>query len=273
MTDTILAQSNRIALEAAGATDIQGLFRGFFPTVQNFFHEFTSRFSPNQQSVVLNRNEKAFYAEIQKHSYLDVSPLLAFVPEGLDANYLPYSNTLMDSAEYCNKLLNGVLNQYSVFLANLLTNHDQKLDTTVFTPVYEKQKMIRDKFNKDIGDCFKAGSSRADSTIGEVIARTTDWPRVFDNCHQLSKLISEVNRNSLNKKVAECSELLDRIMDKMKRNELDGMSPEVATNLANGAHAMASELEFFAATYFRIMTFVSAVNQTIEQTRKTLAQA
>jgi len=263
MTDTLLVEKNQIAQEFLNTTDVQAIFRNFFPVIKGFLTNFHETISPEAPAVALTASQFIFFKELSKHSYTDVSHLAAYVPEGLNVSYLKYAKELQESAEHAANILYGVLSSYSIFLSSLITNQDQKLDTTSFIPVYKKLEAEREKMNKDIGGCFTTGSTKSELTIGDVVERNADWLKVFEQTHVLTKLINNVDRKALNKKITECIELLDAVKEKMKRSELDNISKETSNNLAEGAYQIANELEFFSVTYFKVIGLTNSINTTI----------
>ncbi|EKD22668.1 MAG: hypothetical protein ACD_84C00015G0001 [uncultured bacterium] len=59
-------------------------------------------------------------------------------------------------------------------------------------------------------------------------------------------------------------------MEKIKRNEFDGMSPEIIRNLSDGAFQVASELEFYSVMHYRVTAYANAVTRTAEHFEKTM---
>jgi len=57
---------------------------------------------------------------------------------------------------------------------------------------------------------------------------------------------------------------LETILDKIKRNEFQQMSPEVINNLSEGTYQMARELEFYSVIYFKVQVFINSINKTID---------
>jgi hypothetical protein len=251
-----------VSLEAISGADIKSLLTETIPGIIGEVKGYFNKFLPSQPGITLNFNQNDFIKEMNKHSYLDISPLRAYVPEGLEVTYLEYSEELLESAMHASNVLNGVMSAYTVFLSQLISNSDAKLSTSSFLATHKDLEKKRIRLNEEIGECFGKGSTKAEVSIGEVINRNNDWEKILKNSDAILKLVNNVDRNTLNKKVKECVTMLDVIMEKIKRGELDNASAETVKNLSDGAYHVACELEFFAITVYRAMSFAGALELT-----------
>lgn len=268
MHNSLRIQRDRLALEAMSGADIKALLTKAFPTFLTDVKGFFNQFSPDQPAIVLTSKQQDFLRELNKHSYLDIAPLAAYVPEGLNVTYYKYSSHLLMAAMHASRVLTGPMAAYSVFLSQLISNHDQKLSTMSFAKVHSDLAKERDQLNSELGACFAKGSTKTEVTLGDVVERNGDWTHVLHNSENLTHLINSVDRKALNKKIAETVELLDKIMPMVERGELEGMSPQAMDNLTNGAYQVASELEFFAAIYYKVTAFAEALNRTMDHFHK-----
>ena len=262
--------SAQITMEAFAATDLTALITDSLPILANDIKEYFNRFVPNQPGVIIEFSESKFIKDVNKHIYTDISPLTAYVPEGLNVTYLKYAEKLLPAAIHASKVLDDVMSHYTIFLAGLINNKDSKLNTISFNKIHEKLTSERNELNSELGKCFKNNSVKAEVTLGDVVDRNSDWKYVIDTTNELMKLINSVNRNTLNKKIKESVTYLDIILDKIERKEMNNTSPEVVDNLSTGAYQVASELEFFSIVYYRILTYVNCVNNTVEHFNKVL---
>jgi len=130
---------------------------------------------------------------------------------------------------------------------------------------YASMESKRKQLNSALGSCFAAGVNKTDVSYGDVIERNSDWPALFQQVDQLVQTINRVDRNALQKKAKECSEHLLVIQNKIGRGDYGDMSPQVAVNLAQGAYQVASELEFFSVTYYKVAALAAAMNRTVEE--------
>lgn len=271
MLNQLRIQRDMVAMEAFLSTDLFGFMRDIVPSLVNEFHNFTARFAPDAPAIPLTSAQADFVKEINKHSYLDLVPLTAFVPEGLETTYLEYSDRLDVAVDHADRILTEVLGPYTVFLSQLISNKEQKLSTLSMESFYKKLEEGRKNANLALGGCFGKGSTRTEVKYGDVIRRNNDWPTVFHNVEHLSKEMNRVDRKLLTKKVTECDHLLSIIIEKIKREEFVDVSPQVVQNIADGAYQIAAELEFFSVTYYKTLAFVEAINRSMQHVRQVFA--
>lgn len=272
MLSQLRLQRDQIAQEAFSGADIKNLLTNTFPFIVRELVGFVDKFVPTTPAIVLSNKQNEFLREINKHAYLDIAPLAAYVPEGLNVTYYKYSSELLIAAMHACRILSGATTAYSTYLSQIITNNDAKLSTTSFEKAYTELAGNREKINAALGACFQAGSTRTDRNIGQVIDRNADWEHVFRNTENMSNLMNGVDRKALNKKAQECKELLEKIIAKIGRNEFDGMSPEAIRNLADGAYQMASELEFYSVVYYKVLAYTQALNRTIDHFNRVFAE-
>jgi hypothetical protein len=258
-----------IALEAEHSLSINfsNLIHRFLPNARGVFAALAQKFSASEEGIVLTRDQRAFMKVVEAHKYLDLSPIVAYVPEGLDVPYLHYTNALgpaVDHAANVQTLLAG----YSTYIAMLLTNHDERFSTKDSAVSYKGLETLRDRFNKDLGDCFKNGSHNTDVRYGDVVERNSDWNLVFPAAASLSDKMNGVDRKVLTKTLNDTVHLMDRLIENIQKDEFKGASPTMLTELADGAYQMASEVEFFATVYYRIMALTASIDRTTKNILK-----
>ena len=263
MLNLLRIQRDTVALEAFLISDIQGLLKNVFPTIQGEFNSFVNNFAPDAPGIALTSKQNEFVREISKHSYLDIAPLSAFVPEGLCITYAEYMPHIDAATDHCASIMNKVLSPYSIYLSQLVSNSEQKLATSSNDSFYRELEKSRGAINAKLGSCFKHGSTKTDLTIGDVVSRNSEWPYIFKMSNDITGEMNSVNRKDLNKKIIECSHLLDIVKNKIARNELEGMSPQAIKNIADGAFQVASELEMYSAVFYKTASLVESINRTV----------
>jgi hypothetical protein len=267
MTKQLRIYRDCVALEAIAVHDVSEYFKGIFPAVANSFRNFITEVRPSDAAVALSPSYKTFLKDLPKHHYTDVMPLIAYIPEGLNTDYLEYAEALLSAAEHASKIMD-VLNPYSVYLSQLITNPEMKLATTSKEKEFKVLEQARDKLNAQLGACFKKGSTRAESSYGEVIKRNSDWDDVFGRVEAITRNIYSVDRKKVINKINECSDHLDVILKMVNGGKMESVANQTVTNLADGAYQMACELEFFTVIYFKTEVFVACVNKTLDHFKK-----
>lgn len=265
-------QRDIVALEAFSVSDVTGLFKNFMPSIKASFQEISNSFNPSAAGVALLPSSSEFLKDIPKHSYMDVKILSAFVPEGMDAKYRAYAEVLLRAAKHAAEAPKR-LSDFNVYLGRLHSATGGHRSTEDGTLAYRDMEKTRKEINREIGDCFTSGSSRVETTIGKVIDRNADWQDIFAMCDAMTSEVMSVDRKKLQKQIQDCNEFLAAVERKLKAAEFEGVSPNVVQNLADGAYQLASELEFFAATYYRVEVFVTSVNRTVKHFQNVMTPA
>lgn len=256
-----------VALEAHISLDLVGLMKNTLPSIVSGFSNLVGRFSPTEPPIPLTSREQDFLKEVQKHPYLDMVPLAAYVPEGLKVTYVEYAAALLPAADHAVKVSTSALNNFAVLLAQLVSNHSSRISTTSLERELQTIAARRTRLNKDMGACFLPGSTRSERTYGDVVARNSDWPVVFRDTDILSKQINSIDRKQLDKKIEECVTHLNTIKRQIESGEVKDASSQTVQNLSDSAYAVAQEVEFIAAVYYKTLAFNQAVNRTMDHVR------
>lgn len=267
--DTQLKRTRQlVALEAYAVTDLSGLASRIVPSVLSGLSAFKGMFT--QTPAVGLAGEKNFLSAIAKRTYPTLMPLTAFVPEGLKTTYLDYAIPLTVSATHARGCV-SVIDEFAVFLSMLVSNKEAVLETSSRKRYFAELMLQREKVNKDVQACFGTGT-RTDSKVEEVIRRNGDWKTVFDMATDLSRQINLIERSHLNKKVDECVDLIERIQRQITEGHFEKVSPEVLLDLSDGAFQVASELEFYSVTYYRVQAFEQAITRTMAHVQKVISR-
>lgn len=264
MHNALRIRRDLVALEAFTIGDVSGLLKNLFPTIQAELTGFISKFSAGDEAVKFTTKERDFLKAMQGKTYMDIVSLTAHVPEGLAVTYLEYLDSLELAVRHATDITDGVLSPYSLFLAQLVSNAEERFSSGRIDQTYPNLAKERESFNKSLGQCFKPGSTKAEVKYGDVVNRNADWPQIFRRSEQLVTMVNKVDRKVLDRKVAECARLLDIVLEKVKREELNDANPQVVKNLAEGAYQVACELEFYSVTHYKAEAFAAAVSRTVQ---------
>lgn len=265
-------QRNTVALEAFSfTTSLSELIGRTFPKLVSEFSDISSTVPANAEPLALTSEEKSFIKLLEKHKYVDIISLRAFVPSGLTASYLEYLNSFAALVQHVEEVSTRA-SQFSTYISGLLMNPDQVKDTHNLTTVYRAVEEKRAQLLKEVGQHFAQSSHNTETSYGKVVARNADWPMVFDLLEKQNTILNKIDRKALNKKSQEIATLLDKFIERYrKEGDLGGLSPEVVNNVADGAFQIAHEMELFAIAYYRLMAINMAVRDTMEAVKKSLA--
>lgn len=263
---------NVISQEAISMQGIVNSISNLIPSLQSHFQNFVKGFSKSEPAVQLKGNERDFVRLIDDRVYLNLAPLLAYVPEGLEVSYIDYLDVLTLSAEHSHRVAQDALNNYSVMLAQIITNRELKKSMLPLDSQYVAMEKERTRLQAAMAKCFKTGSSRAESTYGDVVSRNAEWVDVFKMVEKLNHVVNSIRRDDLHKSAENIDRQLQTIIKQIRNHEFEGVGPEVTTNLSNGAYQCGAELEFFAAVYFRSTVMNNAVADTMKKVTEILKE-
>lgn len=262
--------SERIALEAFIVSDLAALVKKTFPMILDNFKGLLSFATPIEAAIALTPEARSFMNNVvRKHSYMDVAPMSAWVPEGFSGTYLDYLPSLEAQVTHAESIVNGTLGPFTGFLAKVLTNYDDQIATQAVS--YTGLNKLREALEADNAKHYRKGSTKAQVAVGDVVKRNADWETVLHTTDQLSMRMNKIDRKALTKKLDEATDLLDRLIKQIKNNKMDHLTPEVVTTLSNGAYQVAKEVEFYSIVYYRVLAFTDAVSKTVKNTQSILA--
>lgn len=269
MNKPLRLRRDLVALEAFTVSDVTGLLRKVFPSIASQFSSLKGDLGSDTPPIKLNGQSHDLVALLSAHKYTDIDVLTVSVPEGLKTTYLEYLGPLEFAVEHTSKVL-GALDPFIEFLGQIVNSADERLSSTPIDGSFEAIAKEREAINIALGKCFAVGSSKAQAKYGSVVERNADWTRVFQKSSELVERIGDIPRAELNKKVATASALLNTVLTKLNRGDLDDVSPQVVKNLADGAYQAACEVEFYSVTYYKVHALAGALDRTTDTLLKTL---
>jgi len=258
-----------VALEAFSMRDVTSYFQSVMPALSESFTDFVARFNPKQHTIQFTSKQKDFEKELNNHTYMGVSQVTAYVPEGLDVPYIDYAEVLYEAVQHASKIMD-VLAPYSTYLAQLVMDREAGLSTKSFESEFKLLEEERKRINEELGACFKKGSTKSEAALGDVVKRNADWKDVFQRCRDITDVINRIDRGVLLKKVNECNAHLEVILKMAREGKVGKVANQTVLNLADGAFQAASELEFYAIAYYKAEVFITCVNQTVEHFDKVM---
>ncbi len=264
MKSNLVLAHELLALEAYVSSDLGNLFSRTFPAIADGFSHFANMFDKDEKSAALSPTQRDMLKDLTKHKYLDVAELTAFCPEGLDTNLNTYTKALAAAVDHCSLTYNKLSPEYVLILSRLINQSDYQLDTRETEKIFMGTQKVREEKMKDIGNCFKKGSTVSKCTLETLVQRNSDWHEVFTRTEAINTVINKIDRRQLAKSIKEITSLMDMIKTKMERGELKHISPAVVRGISEGAYQLASEIEMYAAVHYRVMELNGTLNQTVE---------
>lgn len=255
-------QKDVLSLEAFSVSDLSASLKKLFPTLGAGLLGVANKFVPDTPVVTLTGKQSDFVREVKKHAFLDLGPIYAYVPEGMSVRYLDYLHALEPAVQHVTNVMGVVVAPFTAFLAQLVSEDDAKFSTKELTQFRDLEKR-REVVLKGLQRCFTSGSTQNESTFAKVVSRNADWEEVFSRASRLGDIMTGVDRKAMGKKLDEAVILTTKLIDKINRGQMKGVSPEVVKNLSEGVYEVAKEMEFFSATYYRVMSLNESLNRTV----------
>lgn len=241
--------------------DLGGLFQNIFPSIKAGLKTFVNFFDTSTSSAgkSLTGSQHDFLRELQGKRYGDILTITIPVPMGLQAPYLDYLSVLEATAEFVTQQVPEILNEYSTYVAGLVSTNHAMLESVNLNVRYVKQEKTREELTEQMAAMLNGGNI-SNRPMKEMVKRNTDWEKVIARADALSMQLNKIDRTALNQKVKDTYDLLDLLHKRVINGELDQVTPEVVMHLSEGAFQLGKNLEFFSVVYYR----ASVLNETIK---------
>jgi len=259
-TAAIKVQRDIIALETFTLTSANKMLSNFFPSMVANLKEFAERFKAENGAISFSSDQKRFLKKLETLNYLDIANFSVSVPDGFSSNFVDYLKDLSVASTQISAIEKEILNPFSTYLAKLISSADHRFDTSNYFTLLNDYGDKREQNLINLKTHFSAKVGTV-STLSEVVSRNADWSVVFRFDNEIMKELNSVNRTNLDKKVKEISSYLSLITDKIKKNELQGVSPEVTRSLAEGVYQVARDLEAFSIIYYQALVITTSIDQ------------
>lgn len=264
MLNQLRIQRDIAVLESFTMTSIQEMAYKLIPNIVDEFKGIISSFSTTKPAIQLTSKQKDFLKEIAKHPYFDLTPLYVYVPEGLQTSYKTYCEALRDALKYA-EAIPVELSNYQTFISRLLSNDDDLKSTDYVEFKYKTLNKELDASINFTSKCFKKNNHDTEVKYGQIIQNHSEWQVVFQEINLLATEIEKINRTELLKQVENITELLEMLKNKIKRKEINNISPEMLAKIADYTYIVARYMEYYSVTYFRIKALVECLNQTVDK--------
>lgn len=253
-----------VSMEAFSLPNVTDLVKRIIPGMILDMKSYIGTLSFTDSAINLTSNQKSLIKELPKHTYNDLSHLIVFVPEGLDVNYKQYLEALKLSLNQTDLVIEE-LGNYTTFLSRLVTNSDDLISTDYAKNKYKAIQEELEHASDVTSKCFKKNSTDTEKKYSNIVRNNSELKEVVEEMNTLITRIEAVDKKVITKKVNEASELLTIIYNKIKRGDMDNISPEMVSKISDYTYIIAKYLEFYSVTYYRVKAFTSAVNQTIDK--------
>lgn len=239
-----------------------GMFKSMVEQVQSIFR-FADDMIGGVEIQDLKSDQKKFLKLVEKMPYTSMGSIRAFRPEGIVKPYLELLHVLQPLSLHLKMLIPNMLQPYTQFLAQFVSDHQFSLSANVDKRDTDLQEKARKDFYAKLQHCYGKDTFGGVTTYNKVVQRNNDWPMVFKLINEVSTNLNSVNRDTISSLVQECNDYVKIILEELKTNKDRKFSQEAANRLAAHAHSVARELEMFATIYYLVLACISAIDSTI----------
>lgn len=269
MTDTLRLQRDTLALEAFSFSDLQAAVRRVFPSMVKTLKGTFGLLPNSAPAIKFTSDQRGFIKTLEGTNYLDLVDMPWTAPEGLKVDYLTYQDALDAAVNHSVEVIDKVLTPFATYLGKLISASDRKFDTVGIFQDMAKREEQRQAVVAAIEKCFD-NTEKEITAYGKIVKRNADWDQIFKNLNYESTTMNRLDRRVINNKIAELVELCETVIKKVERGELEGVSPETVKSLGDGVYQAAKELEFFAATHYRVINLVTTTDYSMSDVTKML---
>ena len=243
---------------------ISDMLSKVMPDINNGFQSILNTINP--KGVLGFIFDSNVHTALANSNYVVLARLELPVPEGLQVRYLTYLNSLEGAVERI-KPLPTYLDDFTRYVAGILTNHDNRVSTISQDNLFMDLDTSRGAAYAAIASCF-SGGTKAKRKYGDLVERNADWTTIESKAKGLIKELNRYDRAELIAKSKHLHSLLVKVEVTAKRGGFDLANPNVLKTLAEGAYQLASELEYLSVIYYRVLALTKCLEQDLSLLKK-----
>lgn len=270
-----IEQDNTISMEVI-ALELSVLTNAV-QTVKKYFQPLTDRLRGSNQALTsftdqskvfhggrLTAKQKRTVDLLRSVDYMNLSEITISVPEGFRGNFLGYFVFLNSVADEMVLFTGKKVAPLYTFLSAFMTNKDAKISLDDSSGTYRAMKKEREVIESRFSEFLSANDHGAVYKYHDAFSRNADVAHVFELCNAVEDKLNKVDLKSLRDLVSSSVTLLDDIIVQIQRKDIDNVSPEAATTIAEGVYEVASAVESFAVNYYRALAAIAAMEKNQE---------
>jgi hypothetical protein len=255
-------QCQTISLEALDGP--MGLYNAieklppFLADVKSFFQKAVAE--PN---IEIPSTYSKLAKKIATARYTDLTMLRVYVPAGLTIPYLDYLESLTSAEETILKIPADVLNPFSFYLAQLLTNPGELSSQRPVSNVKGFHVPDVDALNKKIMKGVNGADKTSERPYGQMVKRNADWGQIEKMLEDLNHHMVAEDRKGVVAKVEEITSLVDTLIARIQNKE-EGydVSGQTVGALAKVCYEVAQVLESYSVYVYQLRLTTVAIEDT-----------
>lgn len=224
------------------------------------FDYFKAKSQAHDQEKILHKLQDAGFGVI---AGIEVATL-----EGFCGTYLEYSKQILQDLTFYDEYTAPDLARYKLLIGDIITNRSARLDLIDLTRRYRATEKARELSDQANAEFFAAGSHKAIQPIGKVVERIADLGQIFGNSQAIITKIKAIDPDGVKGRVNEINDLIGLLVEEIDANRITELSKSQIQNLSQGIMELAYQIEHFSLTYYRAVTFVTAISRLTEALEK-----
>lgn len=202
--------------------------------------------------------------------YLDLGALKVNVPEGLQVDYLTFTNIVEQCVEYVDGVRDQVITPFKQYLASVISNPQAKyLPPTKLLEAIDKHEATRLSLINQLKACFNNTHAKT-IPYEQAISRNADWDVVLEKATRLSRAFN-FDRKALASDVEDLQALLDTLYNRFEHDvEFKKLNPKLTNVIFRYTTIAADSVAFYAVSFYHLQSLTQNLNFTIKFLIKTL---
>lgn len=240
-----LSELSLLSLEPEA--DMQGLFTTFIPRIGDTLRRSWQAIANHTSKERITGDTSRFMSLIGKETYLDLSSLIIECPEGLQTDYLTYSNALVAAVKFSTETQSKIVKDLRQHLSNLLNGNMLSYSPTGLEKGIINRIKDRELIEKEIKKCLDRSTNRKIS-YGVAINRNSDWTGVFENIEKM-QMLDKHSRDQMRLDLEAINELIDAVVAKVSSPDNIRINKQAVKYTSELIYAVGEEAKFVAQTY------------------------
>lgn len=258
-----------LSLEAIAISNVIDVFRGILPDLTKKISETLDTLSFYKESNSPEiKDLLSDYKDLEKKlsliNYVEKKDLLISIPEGFKGNLVDYITLLESMSNKIYPEANKLLMSYKLILTGFLTSKDQKISLMDHTNFFNSIKRDREGFISTLSS-FQTNNNASKARLTDSINKINDVDVLVKKTEIINKLRNNNSIKELVSTVSEISKLLDTIIDRVSKGDVNNISGASAKNLSEGAYEVAKYIEFVAIFNFKVEQITATTIKLVKQ--------
>lgn len=268
-TVSLESQINQLALESNVISNVINSFRNVIPNITDDLKAMALRLvetdTLTKEFITANQHFSKLERKIPDASFVNYSKTIVSVPEGFSGNMLNYLKFLDSLSTEIFKEANSVLGDYNLVLSSFISNKQDKISLKDHTTLFERVKERREEILKNIKQFFPSTSVNSRKRFGDVVERFGELPEIMKVLEHLNRERKGHNLKEIANAVRESVEMLDIVIEEVKKNGVTNVSGNSAMNISQGAYELARFVELVAIYRNMVDIAVTSASRMIVQ--------